>query len=202
MFGLLSAGVIVWGGFNWSLEITNTEAFCISCHVMKNNVYEEYKKTVHYANRTGVRAKCPDCHVPKEWIFKVERKIRATGELYHWIRGSIDSREKFEAKRSQLAHHVWRSMEKTDSRECRNCHGIDHMYPETQKTEAGVMHELAQAWEMTCIDCHKGIAHTLPKDFDRDAILTRLHDRIEKEKFDCSQCHKDMAGAKKNDGWD
>ncbi len=126
------AGMIFWGGFNWSLELTNTESFCISCHVMKDNVYKEYVTTLHYNNRTGVRAACPDCHVPREWIHKVVRKVRATNELLHWLTGSIDSREKFEAKRFKLARQVWASMEATDSRECRNCHGIGFMAEEAQ----------------------------------------------------------------------
>ena len=51
-------GVIFWGGFNTVVEATNTETFCIGCHEMKNNVYAEYKETIHYTNRTGVRAPC------------------------------------------------------------------------------------------------------------------------------------------------
>ena len=89
-------GVILWGGFNWSLAMTNTEKFCISCHEMKDNVYEELQETVHFTNRTGVRATCPDCHVPKEWIYKVKRKIQASAELYHKMLGTIDTKEKFE----------------------------------------------------------------------------------------------------------
>ncbi|MCC6656834.1 MAG: NapC/NirT family cytochrome c, partial [Rhodocyclaceae bacterium] len=52
------AGIVFWGGFHTVVEATNTEAFCIGCHEMRNNVYEEYKKTIHYNNRTGVRAVC------------------------------------------------------------------------------------------------------------------------------------------------
>ena len=33
---------------------------------MKDNVFVEYRDTIHYANRSGVRASCPDCHVPHE----------------------------------------------------------------------------------------------------------------------------------------
>ncbi|NNJ92556.1 MAG: cytochrome c-type protein NapC, partial [Gammaproteobacteria bacterium] len=85
-------GIFFWGGFNWAMEATNTEEFCISCHEMRENVYVEYVNTIHYSNRTGVRATCPDCHVPKEWVYKVKRKIQATNELYHKALGSIDTR--------------------------------------------------------------------------------------------------------------
>lgn len=195
------AGMLSWGGFNWSLELTNTEAFCISCHVMRNNVYEEYVTTSHFHNRTGVRASCPDCHVPREWIHKVVRKVRATNELLHWLIGSIDTREKFEAKRSELARHVWASMEASDSRECRNCHGIGFMTEETQTAGAGLMHSLAQEWGKTCIDCHKGIAHTLPRDFDKNVFVDELHARIEKKELDCRLCHADMAAPPAGEDW-
>ena len=59
-------GAVLWGGFNWAMELSSTETFCISCHEMRSTVYEELKKTVHYNNRTGVRATCADCHVPKQ----------------------------------------------------------------------------------------------------------------------------------------
>lgn len=69
------AGVIFWGGFNTALEATNTEEFCISCHTMRDNVYVELQDTVHWKNHSGVRATCPDCHVPHNWTDKIARKI-------------------------------------------------------------------------------------------------------------------------------
>ena len=160
------AGVIFWGGFNWAMELTNTEQFCISCHEMRENVYKEYRNTIHYTNRTGVRAVCSDCHVPKEWIYKVRRKIYATNELYHWLVGSIDTAEKFEAKRLDLATNVWRTMKKTDSRECRNCHDLKSMDLSVQENRASELHQKALKAGGTCIDCHRGVAHKLPEGAD------------------------------------
>ena len=157
------AGVVFWGGFNWSMELTNTETFCISCHEMEQNVYREYQDTAHYSNHSGVRATCPDCHVPKSWIHKVARKIQATNELYHKALGSIDTREKFEAKRLELATHVWEAMKETDSRECRNCHNFEYMDFTLQEDRAARRHQEALDTGATCIDCHKGIAHELPE---------------------------------------
>lgn len=81
--GIFIAGIIFWGAFNTAMEVSNSQTFCISCHEMRENVYKEYRKTVHYQNRTGVRATCPDCHVPKTWGYMVMRKISATNELFH-----------------------------------------------------------------------------------------------------------------------
>jgi cytochrome c-type protein NapC len=155
-------GIIFWGGFNTAMEATNNEQFCISCHEMRDNVYQEYRGTIHYTNRTGVRATCPDCHVPKEWTHKMVRKIQASNELLHKAIGSIDTREKFEEKRIRLANNVWRSMKKTDSRECRNCHDFRSMDFSVQAARGARLHEQGFDEGKTCIDCHKGIAHRLP----------------------------------------
>ncbi len=164
-------GIILWGGFNTVLELTNKEEFCISCHEMENNVYQEYKNTIHYANRSGVRATCPDCHVPKEWIYKMKRKIQASNEIYHKILGTINTKEKFEGKRLQLAQNEWRRMKANNSRECRNCHDFESMSIAYQKPRARKQHEKALQQGGTCIDCHKGIAHPSPhKEMDEEKL--------------------------------
>ncbi|HCX88144.1 MAG TPA: hypothetical protein DG761_08965 [Gammaproteobacteria bacterium] len=202
LLGVFVGGILFWGGFNWAIEMTNTETFCISCHEMEVHVYEEYKTTRHYSNGTGVRATCPDCHVPKEWLHKVIRKVGATNELYHKVIGSIDTPEKFNKKRGKLARVVWAGMRATDSRECRNCHGFGFMDLESQSAIAGTIHRLSIDWNKTCIDCHKGIAHTLPDGFDNEAELDDQHERMEKDNIDCSLCHEGMAKAPAGDGWE
>jgi cytochrome c-type protein NapC len=165
---LFGAGIVFWGGFNWAMELSNTETFCISCHEMRTTVYAELKQTVHFTNRTGVRASCADCHVPKEWVFKVSRKVRAsTKELPHKVLGSISTPEKFEAKRLELASSVWRTMKATDSRECRNCHTLASMDVEKQGRQARRRHETANEQRKTCIECHQGIAHRLPDNWEQ-----------------------------------
>lgn len=162
------AGIIFWGGFNTAMEATNQEKFCISCHEMRDNVYVEYQDTIHYSNRSGVRATCPDCHVPKPWVHKVIRKIQASNELLHKALGSIDTREKFEAKRLELAEHVWSTMKETDSRECRNCHNFEYMDYTKQQRRGRHAHIKGFDEGKTCIDCHKGIAHQLPAMYEVD----------------------------------
>jgi cytochrome c-type protein NapC len=169
-----ATGIIFWGGFNWAMELTNTETFCVGCHEMEQNVYLEYRDTVHYTNGTGVRATCPDCHVPKNWFHKVARKIRATNELFHHFAGSLDTREKFEEKRLELATSVWQVMKETDSRECRNCHSFVSMDITLQEKRARERHLEARKKGQTCIDCHKGVAHELPKGaFEAERELSR-----------------------------
>jgi len=161
-------GVIFWGGFNTYMEYTNTLEFCISCHEMKTTVYQEYKKSVHYKNASGIRVICSDCHVPKDWTLKLIRKIKASNELFHKLMGSIDTREKFEAKRLELAEHVWKSMKESDSRECRNCHSYEAMDFHKQTRRSRKKMEQASAKGETCIECHKGIVHKLPEGYEED----------------------------------
>ena len=157
------AGVLFWGGFNTALEVTNTEKFCISCHEMRDNVYQEIKGTIHWSNRSGVRATCPDCHVPHDWTDKIARKMQASKEVWGKVFGTIATREKFLAARRHLAEREWARLKANDSLECRNCHEYVYMDFTRQSRRASDVHaRLLGTGERTCIDCHKGIAHRLP----------------------------------------
>jgi nitrate/TMAO reductase-like tetraheme cytochrome c subunit len=156
------AGIVFWGGFNTFMEYTNTLEFCISCHEMADNPYQEYKQSAHYTNASGVRAICSDCHVPKDWTAKLVRKIQATNELFHHVMGTIDTPEKFAAKRVELAERVWATMKSNDSRECRNCHSWHAMDFEKQSRRSQEKMKEGQEQGKTCIECHQGVAHKLP----------------------------------------
>jgi cytochrome c-type protein NapC len=188
---LFVAGIIFWGGFNTAMEATNTLAFCISCHEMENTVFQEYRHSVHYSNASGVQAICPDCHVPKEWTAKFIRKIKASRELYYWLLGTIDTREKFEHKRLELASRVWETMQGNDSRECRNCHLFSVMDLENQARFAARIHADAMQAGQTCIDCHKGIAHHLPAGEQAPVVTAATFDPEYGEEINetCAGCH-------------
>ena len=156
-------GVMFWGAFNTALELTNTEKFCTSCHEMRDNVYKELTNTVHFTNRSGVRASCPDCHVPHEWTDKIARKMQASKEVWGKIFGTINTREKFLDHRLELAQHEWARLKANDSLECRNCHSAVAMDFTKQTQRAADIHaKFLLPGKATCIDCHKGIAHELP----------------------------------------
>lgn len=158
---VLVAGVLMAAGAA-GLAWTNTEGFCIGCHEMKDNVYAEFKDTIHDKNRSGVRAVCSDCHVPRDPLGMLVRKAHATFEVWGHLRGVIDTKEKFEKHRYELATRVWTRMKLTDSIECRNCHHADAMDPEKQSEKARARHAKGKAEGKTCIDCHFGIAHKEP----------------------------------------
>jgi cytochrome c-type protein NapC len=156
-------GVIFWGAFNTAMEFTNTETFCTGCHEMRENVLVELKPTIHYSNRSGVRATCSNCHVPHDWTDKMARKMQASKEVWGKVFGTIDTEEKFGAKRLELARHEWARFKANDSLECRNCHQYASMDFTRQSVRAQTMHSAyLENRDKTCIDCHKGIAHRLP----------------------------------------
>lgn len=158
---ILALGAVLFGLFNAGLSYTNTTEFCTSCHTMQTNL-DELKETPHWSSASGVHAGCADCHVPKAFFPKMKAKIIAAKDVYHEIVGTIDTPEKYEAHRWDMASRVWEKMKATDSRECRTCHDFGHMDLSAQDKMARKRHARAEEKGQTCIDCHKGIAHEEP----------------------------------------
>ena len=158
-------GILFAGVFNTGLSFTNEMDFCTSCHSMKTNL-EEYKTTAHYLNRTGVRATCADCHVPKEFGPKMVAKVLAYKDVLHELLGTIDTPEKYEQHRWDMANRVWDKMRASNSRECRSCHEFSQMDLSLQTRIARKRHGSAEDEGAACIDCHKGIAHKEPEEPD------------------------------------
>ncbi|CAH0532887.1 Cytochrome c-type protein NapC [Vibrio stylophorae] len=153
-------GLLFWGAFNTVMEATNTEEFCASCHAP---IVAEIQETIHFSNRSGVRAICSDCHVPHDWTDKIVRKVQASREVFFFMMGSINTEEKFQARRGHLAEREWARLKKNDSLECRNCHQFEYMDFSEQSPRSVQQHSSALfSGEKTCVDCHKGIAHQLP----------------------------------------
>ena len=161
------AGVLATVGFNSGLKFTNQMAFCTSCHSMKVNL-EEYKETPHYKNASGVRASCADCHVEKAFLPKMKRKVMAYKDVLGEILGTVDTPEKYEAHRWEMANRVWDRMKKSDSATCRSCHDWDQMDLSEQERIARKRHGRAPDEGKTCIDCHKGLAHEEPDEPEED----------------------------------
>lgn len=169
LFAAGAAAIAIFvGGFQVFAERTGTIEFCTSCHEMADGPYAEYKKTLHYNNRTGVRATCSNCHVPHEFFPKLAAKIFAAKDVYHHLLGTIDTKEKFEEQRLVMAKRVWAFMESTRSRTCRNCHDFDAMNLDEQGRRAKLKHPQAKQDGKHCISCHKGVVHELPQGYEGD----------------------------------
>lgn len=157
-------GASTVAGSQVAIHMTGTEEFCTTaCHSMEAFTTPEWQDSIHYSNRSGVRATCADCHIPKVYPDKLIVKTKAgISDAYHTMMGTISTREKYEANRLRMAEQVWDYMRKVDSRECRNCHNADYFKLSNQDERAARAHQKGLSEGKTCIDCHKGIAHLTP----------------------------------------
>lgn len=175
----LGGAVVGWGIFaTWitAIEYTNHTEFCITCHVMKDTVYQEYTKSSHFTNKFGAHAGCPDCHVPQYgWFDEAMVKIGTIKELYAFFFAGMSKVENFEKIRPRLAKEVLAKFKATNARECRHCHDYSNMVAADQTPSARVKHADAAATNESCVDCHQGITHhnyeekaaaPAPTDFD------------------------------------
>lgn len=120
----LGAGAL-WGS-QWIMHKTSTPEFCVSCHSM-DYPRQEWEGSKHFANAKGIRAECVDCHIPQEGWHYVKAKFIALKDLYFEAVGKLDSKEKYEQHRAELAQAVWDDLKATDSETCRSCHSFDAM---------------------------------------------------------------------------
>ena len=63
----LAVGAVGVLAFDYSMEATSTDEFCVSCHELEENALAEFIGTSHHTNASGKVAGCKDCHVPKEF---------------------------------------------------------------------------------------------------------------------------------------
>jgi cytochrome c-type protein NapC len=167
----IAAGVVGWVTFETVMHETSTDEFCSTCHEIEAFAAAEYAGTIHDTNELGLHVNCRDCHIPRAFVPKMMRKVRALNELYQHVRGKLDTPEKYEAHRLEMAMFTWADMNATDSRECRECHNADIWKLEEQSEKAQKYHSGALARGKTCIDCHKGIAHELPAGITEDQLI-------------------------------
>ncbi len=157
------AGVAATAGTHAMVEVSGTDAFCGgACHSMQW-VTAEHRASVHAVNRTGVGAGCHDCHIPKDYPHVLWYKAKAgIKDMVQEVRGVISTEEKFKKERLRMAKVVWEEYKANDSRACRNCHAFTREVVAKQKDFVQPMHAQVLEGKATCIDCHKGIAHTAP----------------------------------------
>jgi cytochrome c-type protein NapC len=155
-------GVGFTGSFFAGLQFASTDAFCTSCHEMSAPA-QELTQSVHFSNEFGLRAGCSNCHVPPTFVAGLIRHVQASREVWGHLIGELSTPAKYEAHRLVLAQKVWAELKANDSAECRSCHTPAAMALAKQPPDAASAHASLSGSGMTCIDCHKGVAHTLPE---------------------------------------
>jgi len=167
VFALVAVGVVLSAiaiiGTQAMVHVTGTDAFCGgACHSMQW-VATEHQAGTHGATRTGVRATCHDCHIPREYPHLLWYKAAAgTKDVIGEMRGVIDTEAKFQAERRRMAELVWHEYKENDSRACRGCHVFSAEVLAKQQEAAKGSHAAVLEGRATCIDCHKGVGHLAP----------------------------------------
>jgi cytochrome c-type protein NapC len=162
----LVAGAFMVIGTQVALAVTGTDEFCgTACHSHEKFVFPEHKLSAHYANRSGVRAACTDCHVPHTYPAKLIYKAKAGAiDAFAELKGTISTQEKFERERWRLANIVWDEMRANNSANCRSCHDDKAWDNKKQSEDAVKQHKKFLSGKATCIDCHTGVAHKEPEE--------------------------------------
>ncbi len=169
-FGL---GAIALGSMNYVLHETSSTEFCYACHSHEAFIKPEYEASSHFSNISGVRAECADCHLPHDnWFELVWTKAVVSLDIIPELAGKLDTGEKYEAHRAEMAEDVWRQFHDNDSKFCRSCHSVDAMDFDAQERRTARQHARAAESGETCIDCHYGLVHAAPE--NAEEILERL----------------------------
>jgi trimethylamine-N-oxide reductase (cytochrome c) cytochrome c-type subunit TorY len=169
-FGL---GMLALGGTNYALHATSSTEFCFSCHSHEVNIRPEYEASSHFSNVSGVRAGCSDCHLPHDnWFELVWTKAVVSLDIIPEMMGKLDTPEKYEAHRAEMAESVWREFKDNDSKFCKSCHSLTAMNLEAQERRTARRHAQVEEKGQTCVQCHYGIVHKLPE--NSEAILAEI----------------------------
>jgi len=158
---LIGAGGVI--GTQVMVEATSTSEFCGgACHSMQWAA-EEYRQSGHHTNAVGVAAGCHDCHVPDRYPQLLWYKAQAgLHDMIQEMRGVISTKDAFNKERLRLAKVVWAEFKESNSANCQHCHKFSPEVVAKQPDFVRPMHQQFLANTATCIDCHKGVAHTAP----------------------------------------
>lgn len=163
-FVAFALGAVALGTTNYVLHATSTTEFCYACHSHESFIKPEYEASSHFRNLAGVRAECADCHLPHDnWFDLVWTKAVVSLDIIPELMGKLDTAEKYEAHRAEMAESVWREYKQNDSSFCRSCHSFEAMDLDNQERRTARQHSRAQQNGETCIDCHYGLVHKEPE---------------------------------------
>jgi len=154
--GLLSGlvvGLLISYVFLYSMQYTSTNEFCESCHIHPH-VFNSWKQSTHFDNRTGITVDCVDCHLPPRGVDYTIAKISTGLRDVYGILFKDSSNINWEEK-SQLEfakNHVYKTS-------CLHCH--TNLFPRQLSPKGGDAHVYYDQNQnkLRCINCHLHVGH-------------------------------------------
>ena len=152
--GLIIGAVAILGGGK-AVSVTSTNDYCVSCHIHPE-ADASWKRSVHYATRSGYRVACVDCHLPPK------------GEGYLWEKGKTGLRDLWSKWTKDSASFNWEGRRNLEAAHgyvynisCIKCH--ENLFP-AKLTKAGENAHLyytqnKDTKELYCINCHLNAGH-------------------------------------------
>jgi formylglycine-generating enzyme required for sulfatase activity/nitrate/TMAO reductase-like tetraheme cytochrome c subunit len=138
----------------------STDESCSKCHVHPH-VETSWKQSVHYANKSGTRVHCVDCHLPPKnsttayYSAKISLGVR---DLWAYI--FKDSAGYEWDRKSELEEAV----KYIPNQSCKDCH--HNLFPEGIKDDGITAHlyyeENETKLNLQCISCHLDAGHYNP----------------------------------------
>ena len=151
-------GFLVVLPVHYALEETSGEKFCVVCHEMDPMVIA-YSSDVHSGKgKSGVRAKCVDCHIPHDNLAKYVLTKAKNGLMEGYVHffkdpDAID----WHKNREKREHFVF-------DNGCVSCHTnlVDNKLtsPQAQKMHAHYQSLLNTDKQLTCASCHAEVGHS------------------------------------------
>jgi formylglycine-generating enzyme len=141
--------------FKAVIDYTSTDNFCAVCHAHPH-AEASFKLSVHNSNRSGVPARCVDCHLPPEdqtAYFLTRKAYHGFHDLYYYLTRDMDEIE-WEAKRTYEAS---RRFVYEDG--CKKCH--TNLFPPTLDALGAESHlkYLRDPENNSCVKCHLTVGH-------------------------------------------
>ncbi len=137
------------------INYTSTDEFCAACHVHPH-AESSFKLSAHNSNRSGVSARCVDCHLPPEdqtAYFLTRKAYHGFHDLYYYVTKDMDEID-WEAKRTVEA-----SKRFVYEDGCKKCH--TNLFPATLDALGAESHlkYLRDPENNSCVKCHLTVGH-------------------------------------------
>lgn len=137
MFISLIGLIVIGGGSYGALAITNSPAFCSSCHEMAPE-YSTFTASAHN-NIT-----CVQCHIKPGTINMLTHKVKSLKEVYYHVTG--------------VPEQIVQTEDEVVSNEnCMQCHSKNRLV--TASGDLKVNHKGHIEEGIPCISCHAGVVH-------------------------------------------